>query len=240
MRGKPSSSKPRALICTFLLSLIWINLADAQVKTLKSENTSGRKGKYFLPENWKKKKTPLMLLLHGSSIDGNAILKIFKKSAKQERFIIVAPDSVNSIGWQLSNDPSQPTEDQRHIQNCLNEVMSIPGLRTDTSKVLAVGVSAGGAIATYLGSNNSFFKKMASVHGGVPLSLLGSNDIPVWLSTGTNDLLRTPQEVSYYASELSKRFTSVSYKEYEVGHQVATKEKKDLVRWWLKGKANQK
>lgn len=207
---------------------------DAIFTNLKTTNSTGRKGVYFLPKNYRLKTLPIMLLFHGSSIDGKKIARIFKKLAGEENFIIIAPDSVNDYGWEYSLDSNSPSEDQRHIANCIEEVLALPHITIKTDKFLVAGVSAGGELAGFFGSNDSKFKSIAIMHGGVYSVGLGDNIVPVWLSTGTQDTLRPPTEVSGYQSILNARsFNDVVYHEYNVGHAVPEEEKIDLLEWWL-------
>ena len=50
---------------------------------LSSRNSGGRSGTYFLPENNRLQKLPVMLLFHGSSIAGKNVALIFKKLVGQ-------------------------------------------------------------------------------------------------------------------------------------------------------------
>ena len=201
----------------------------------KTQNSGGRKGTYFLPENYRLKTLPAMLLFHGSSIAGRNVALIFKELARQKKFIIIAPDSSDSSGWSYETDLQLMTEDQRHIEACLLELKRLPNLSIDSEYFLVAGISAGGELAAFYGSNDSRFSSFADMHGGVYLPSLGTNKIPLWLSTGTFDSLRPPSELQSYRDLLpGYGFNDVSYHEYPVAHEIPVQERVDLVNWWLK------
>ena len=205
---------------------------DAFFGKLPISNSGGRSGTLYLPKDYRLKAVPVMLLFHGSSIDGEDMAKVFKSLASKNDFIILAPDSVNTFGWELSSNPLQPTEDQRHIAAALDYLGTLPHL--SISSFIVAGMSAGGAVAAYYGSTDTRFNAMAILHGGIDYSLLGTHRIPVWLSTGTEDTLRPPQELQGYALQLPQLgFSTVRYEQYEIGHGIAKQERIDLVAWWL-------
>ena len=213
---------------------------SARVKTpeiegnVKVTNAGGRKGRYYLPKNYRLKSLPLMFILHGSSINGRKMVNLFRAEARKNDFIIVAPDSSDIRGWEISTDLNDPSADQVHIYSVLNEVSNLPGVNIDKTKVLIVGVSAGGALSALQGSNDEFFTAFAVLHGGVLEGSIGSNYVPVWLSTGSQDTLRTPKELLEYKDTLSSLgFLDVTYQEYDYGHEVLDSEKQNLLEWWL-------
>jgi predicted esterase len=197
-------------------------------------NSGERSGRYFLPKNYRLKTLPLMVIFHGSNTAGSNVLKLFKDLAKEKNFIIAAPDSSNPAGWDVPSDFSQPSEDQIHTYDVLDELYSLPDISIDHDRILIIGISAGGAMAAFLGTNDIQFKKIADLHGGVILNELGSNKVPFWLSTGTIDTLRPPAELIEYKSGLENlNFPTVEYHEYQEAHQVLQSEEEELINWWL-------
>ncbi|MCO6432562.1 MAG: hypothetical protein J5J00_17040 [Deltaproteobacteria bacterium] len=226
--GGFAASKARSKSFTFSTR---VKTAQLEAR-LKTENSTGRSGSYFLPKNYRLKSLPLMVVLHGSSIEGETILKIFKMHAKAGQFFILAPDSVNEWGWEISTDT--PTEDQLHIGRSLQEFLELPHLSINTDKVMIAGVSAGGTVASFIGSRNELFTHIAVLHGGAGLSFIGDHRAPFWLSTGTQDTLRPPGEVSGYTEPLKVLgFSPVSYSEFAGGHEVPEAERSALIEWWL-------
>lgn len=209
-------------------------LSKAKFERISVQTSTGRSGVYFLPKDYRNKKRPAMLLFHGSSIDGSKIARLFGSLARKKRFIIIAPDSTQTFGWEISLDSQTPTQDQAHIEACLQEVLGTRGVRIDTNKFLVAGVSAGGALAAYYGSTDTRFSALAVLHGGVDIPSVGVHTIPVWLSTGSQDRLRPPSELMSYISLLNAQsFTDITYNEYESGHEVKRPERKALINWWL-------
>lgn len=201
--------------------------------SLKSTNLSGRRGTVFLPKNYRKRTLPAMVLFHGSAGNGKIIADVFKNSAHSRSFIIVAPDSIDEAGWEISESLSQPTDDERHIEDCIQELLSMP--HVSISSLIVAGMSAGAPVAALYGSNDSRFESFAVFHGAINLETLGSNHVPVWLSTGSSDTLVTPQREQGYQSSLTALgFPEVVYSEYDIGHGIATKERKAFVAWWLR------
>ena len=200
--------------------------------SLEAVNGGGRKGWVFLPKNYRLNPLPAMLLFHGSSIDGKAQLDIFKSLARKNKLIVLAPDSINSAGWELSLDPSKPSGDQAHIAQCLSELLAIPPV--SISRFLVAGVSAGGAVAAYYGSHDLRYSAMAVLHGGVDISSLGANRVPVWLSTGSEDTLRPPAELQSYQRRMQAlNFPEVLYREFSAGHEVNEDERLEMFSWFL-------
>lgn len=208
---------------------------EATFGQLKSQNIGGRNGTYFLPANYRFKPMPTMLLFHGSSIAGLNVALIFKKLAKKHNFIIIAPDSTDTRGWFYETDLKLKTGDQIHIETCLSELKQFPNLQIDPKHFMVAGISAGGELAAFYGSNEVRFSHLANLHGGIDLQSLGSNKVPVWLSTGSRDKLRPPSELfSYYLTLPSLGFDLVDYQEYDVAHEIPEQERADLVQWWLR------
>ncbi len=225
---KASKSSKKTFYVTMQVS------SEEIIADFTTTNSGGRKGQYFLPENYRQKTLPLMIAFHGSSISGSNMINAYKKLARQNDFIIFAPDSTNPAGWYLSDDYNDPSVDQIHFYNLYQELLSLPQIKIDSSKVLISGTSAGGSLAALLGSHDSVFTHIAVIHGGVYIEDLGTNRVPFWLSTGSEDTLRTPSELKSYAEALKLlNFPLVSYMEYPVPHQVPDDEKQDLISWWL-------
>ncbi len=199
---------------------------------LKTVNSAGRNGTLFLPKNYRLKSVPVMLLFHGSSASGKAIANAFHLLAQKNGFVIIAPDSVDVAGWQISRDLNTASLDQQHIAACLAELAALPNI--SISKFLVAGHSAGAIVASFYGSNDSRFSAFAVLHGGIVLSALGANNVPVWLSTGSSDSIFPPAELNLYESALKVAGTnSVTSREYATDHSIDDKESKDLVSWWL-------
>lgn len=95
---------------------------------ITTSNSSGRNGTVFLPQDYRLKRVRAMLLFHGSSIDGRTMANVFKSSARSKGFVILAPDSTDERGWEISDRPNNPSADQIHVENCLAELTRLPHL----------------------------------------------------------------------------------------------------------------
>ncbi len=174
-----------------------------------------------------------MLIFHGSFVNGEAMVNTFVKLAKKRGFIIVAPDSSSELGWLVGDTPDEVTIDYEHAVKCLNEILGIKGVSV-SEKMLSIGISAGGSTAAFFGTHDTSFSHMAISHGGIIASGLGEHILKTWLSTGISDTLRTTKELQGYIPILSELgFSSVTYNEYDYGHDVKGPEKIELVDWWL-------
>ncbi|MCB0320493.1 MAG: hypothetical protein KDD60_06155 [Bdellovibrionales bacterium] len=206
---------------------------------LLTRNSADRTGAYFLPKGFAKKPKPLMVGFHGQDGAGRSIVGAFERLAKEFGFIIVAPSSRYTpegiAAWEIGTEPEDPfTEDYFHTDSCMNEVFGFEGVTIDTSHILAIGYSAGGAVAPYFATNREEFTHFAVLHGGTVLGSLGENVVPGWYSTGTNDTLRTPTELQLYVNALSKLgYDDLRFTEYDTDHGLIDKELRQVVEWWL-------
>lgn len=208
---------------------------EEKTGTFSLTNSGGRNGQYFLPKNYRLKAMPLLVVFHGSNISGSNVLKLFKEKARSEGFIILAPDSSDPRGWHVPEKFDEPSEDQSHFYGVLNELKSLPHLNFMPDKIMIAGISAGGAMSAFLGSQDSQFSHIAVLHGGLYTEDFGSTRVPFWLSTGSQDTLRTPSELKSYQIALQALgFPQVDYNEYNAAHQVLSDEVADILNWWLK------
>lgn len=204
---------------------------------LKTLNSSEYSGSYYLPKNYALKPRPLIVALHGQDIFGNDMIHLLREDAKKSKAIIVAPDSrifPDGIkSWELSEVAGEGNVDYQHVQACITELLLLPGITINEEKILVLGVSAGGSSAGYLATNDSRFTELAILHGGIRSFGHGLNRPRAWLSTGTTDLLRTPEEVSGYIPLLEELgFVENTYQEFVAGHNVPREELEALFEWW--------
>lgn len=113
--------------------------------TLKTANSSGRKGTYYLPDGYQGRALPAAVLLHGSGSSGSAMVALFKSLADTYKFIIIAPDSVKPTYWMAMRGTYYASEDETHVERCLAEVKKMTGVKIASNRVLLAGFS--GALA---------------------------------------------------------------------------------------------
>lgn len=208
-----------------------------EMGTLEATNASGRHGTYFLPKGFNGTPLPVMVAYHGTGGSGEGMVNAFLGLARSRGFIIVAPDSRQSPSgqwtWEVGNRPGEVTPDFTFTQECVGEVLSRPGVMDDPARWIAVGFSGGGSSAPYFATNDSRLGKYGVLHGGAFAGGLGSNVIPGWFSTGTDDTIREPWRVMGDAASVEALGFPVVYREFPGGHTLGDEEKKALVLWWL-------
>ena len=209
----------------------------SETRVLSSRNAAGRSGIAFLPHQLSDGPRPLLVLFHGTGGSGSAILEAFKGIAEQRGILLVAPDSGRSPdgawNWQVADAPGELTDDRRHATKCIDEVLALPGVRVDMTRVLAAGHSGGASSAPYLASHDSRFSAFAVLHGGVFPGGLGSNRIRGWFSTGDSDTLRTPESVRNAASSSAGVTGPLTLRTFAGGHELSPPEVQGLIDWWL-------
>ena len=207
---------------------------SAVTATLETLNSGGRSGTYYLPKNYPLKSLPVVLLFHGSGINGLAMVREFRAYAREREFVIIAPDSNDPLGWEVGTSPGEQTIDYLHTLAVLEEALAIEDLTIDSNFFLAAGVSAGASSAAFIATNDIRFTAFAVMHGGAFISGFGLNQVPAWFSTGTQDQLRPPAELTSYVNTLkSQGYPNVEYHQYDSGHTLIPAEKEDMLSWWL-------
>jgi poly(3-hydroxybutyrate) depolymerase len=164
--------------------------------TLTTKNSAGRSGAYFLPSGYAGRALPLLVAIHGTNGSGGAMVQFFREAAEREKFIVVAPDSRatpdGKDSWEVGDHAGEITPDYLHVKACVAEVLAMPGVRLDPTRVLIAGHSGGGSTAPYVATNEEPYTAFAVLHGGVFASGLGKRSVRGWFSTGKSDGMRGP------------------------------------------------
>ncbi|MCB0329759.1 MAG: hypothetical protein KDD70_08845 [Bdellovibrionales bacterium] len=226
-----TSSKPTSRSYTHKLSRA---AGDGKLQT---QNSFGRTGGYYLPPNFDKGPKPMMVAFHGQGAAGSSIVNAFSSLAKEFGFIIVAPSSgltpEGEAAWEIGTEPNEFSNDFFHTQDCMEEVRGFKNVQIDPGQVLAIGYSAGGAVAPYFATNNEEFTHFAVLHGGTHRGGFGDKIIPGWYSTGINDDLRSPTELQGYITQLTLAgFNDLTFMTYDTDHGLAKEELRQVVKWW--------
>lgn len=130
---------------------------------------------------------PLVILLHGSGRNGMSQAEKWRDLAKKERFVIAAPDSANSSGWQI------PQDGPDYIRDVVEFMASKYPI--DKRRVYLFGHSAGAIMALNLTLFESEYFAATVAHAGVLPKQLHSmiseakRKVPISLIVGTNDNL---------------------------------------------------
>lgn len=205
-------------------------------RTLRAPTSTGRRGAYYLPAAYASRPLPLLVILHGTGGNGSAMILRWRTLAERDGFIAVAPDSVSVAGvWLVEQRSGGATEDHRHVVECVREVLALPDVRVDRSRVLIAGFSVGGAAALHIASHEDVFTAFAVLHGHVPDGM-GPRRVPGWMSTGDRDRLRTVESITTGADRLRQRegFPEVETRVFRADHALGEEELTALVAWWLR------
>src|SRR5262245_58195621 len=207
-------------------------------RTILATTETGRNGAYYLPPNYESEALPLLVILHGTNGKGSFMVWRLRGFADRERFLLVAPDSVNPAGvWGVGQRPEEVTGDYRHVMRCLHEVLALPGVRVDPARVLIAGYSVGGSLAPYLASHEDMFGAFAVLHGHVVPGGIGARRVRGWFSAGDRDRRRTVEQVRIAAEHMARReqFPEIETRVFASDHALGDEELSALVAWWLRG-----
>jgi poly(3-hydroxybutyrate) depolymerase len=210
--------------------------AEARTVTLRTTNSSGRSGTYYIPRS-RAAHVPLLVFFHGTGGVGADGIAAFRSLADQDGFAILAPDSRVSpsgeLTWQVGDHPGDVTDDRRHVMSCLQEMLVGEHLAIDPAHVLAVGHSGGGSSAPYLATNEEPFTAFAVLHGGAFPGGFGARRMAGWFSTGSADPIRPPPTVQSAADATRAAGFDVSIRVFPGGHGLGEDERAAVVKWWL-------
>ncbi|HCP44943.1 MAG TPA: hypothetical protein DIU15_02795 [Deltaproteobacteria bacterium] len=206
--------------------------------SLKTTNSVGRSGSYFLPARAAGEPLALLAGYHATGGAGSGFLSTFVDLARTHGFAIVAPDSrISPDGqytWEVGNLANEVTPDYSHMLACIDELTARPDATLGDGRILAAGHSGGASSAPYIATNEDRFQAFAVLHGGVIAGGIGEHLIPGWFSTGENDTIRSPehlQEQMDYMTALG--FSDLELHIYPGGHGISDQEASEMVAWWL-------
>ena len=117
----------------------------------------------------------------------------------------------------------------------VGEVLALPGVQVDRSRILVAGFSAGSGLAAHLATHEDVFTALAVLHGHVLVESLGPRRVRAWLSAGDRDRVRSVAQVRATADELERRagFREVTAPVFRADHSLGDEELAALVAWWL-------
>jgi phospholipase/carboxylesterase len=210
--------RPALVVAAFVAVVIGPGCLDAgdgtpHLGTLKTRNSGGRTGSYYVPAHESGAHLPVLVALHGTGDAGRAMVGAFRDLADARRFVIVAPDSRRSPNgqwtWQVGDKPDDVTEDLRNVVASLDEVADHLGPTVDLTRVLIVGYSGGASAAPYIASNRGPFSAFGVLHGGVFANGLGARHVRGWFSTGARDPARPPVHVKRALEDTRARASGI-------------------------------
>ena len=117
---------------------------------------------------------------------------------------------------------------------CIAE-LAAGGVSIDPKRVLVAGHSGGGSSAPYLATNEEPFTAFAVLHGGAFPGGFGKRRVRGWFSTGSNDTIRSPDDVRSAYEESRSPGSAFEMHVFEGGHAIGDEERRAVVAWWLGG-----
>ena len=187
----------------FVLALL---SAAASASAKPEKNTTKFDGKErtyytFAPEKISAP-APLLLLLHGSGRDGMTQIDEWKTLAEKEGLVLVAPNSLNSREWSMSED--RP--------DFFHEIIEATKVKypVDGKRMYVFGHSAGAVFALYMGVMESQYFAAVGVHAGAmrddffPYLDLAKRKLPLAIWVGTEDAYFSLAVVRNTQNELKK------------------------------------
>jgi predicted esterase len=212
------------------------SVVSPRIVNLRTKNTSGRSGAYYIPVTHPAL-LPLLVIFHGTGSSGARALGAFRALADESGFAILGPDSRaapdGSLTWEVGDHPGDITDDRRHVMACLHEMLEGEHLDLDPAHILAVGHSGGGSSAPYLATNEEPFTAFAVMHGGAFPGGFGARRVRGWFSTGSADSIRPPAMVGAAAEDTRRAGLEVGMRVFNGGHEMGEEERAEIVRWWL-------
>ncbi len=193
-------------------------------------------------------KTPLLLLLHGFGANEDDLFSL--APYLDERFMIVsarAPVTIrpHSYAWFNLNFTPEGViidlEEARQNLNTLHKFISelIDSYQIDRHSVYLMGFSQGAmmslAIAlTYPGTATAVVsmsgRLLSHTFNGIPEkdALIG---LPIFVAHGTRDEVLPIQHARDARASLSEFPVDLTYREYDMGHEISAESIDDIMRW---------
>ncbi len=177
----------RVLWAAFTLLVLTCPAAQAEVvkQTIELDGVS-RSYYLYIPENVKAQPVPLLVLLHGSTQDGERIMRLWKDRADQDGFVLVAPNALRMDGWRMADDGPQ------FILAVLKAVVT--QAQIDGRRIYLFGQSGGAVFALNISMLESEFFAATAIHAGswrTPDEFLllpfGTRKIPLAIIIGDRD-----------------------------------------------------
>ena len=169
---------------------------------------------------------PLIVLLHGSTIDGRRYVKKYRDLAEQFGYALLAPSSTLGYYWHSDYDFGP-------VLGMIEEVVATHNI--DTHRIYAGGSSAGGhSVYSFALENRKVFSAFFSLSGrlnpAVPNYVVAKADgMPVFLMTGDADPLVPWRMVEASKERLEAAGADVTYRLIPGGDHASPKDPDNLV-----------
>jgi poly(3-hydroxybutyrate) depolymerase len=146
---------------------------------------------------------PLLIVLHGSGGRGNSIIRPWLELARQNGFVVAAPNSLNTMYWKLHDDSPEVFRDL---------VLAIAREHAiDTRRIYLFGQSGGAVYALTLSVLESEFFAATAIHAGswrerreFEALRFARRKIPIEIFIGSHDQYFTVKSVQDTVAALRK------------------------------------
>lgn len=198
-----------------------------------------RTGWYYLPADYDKRILPVLVMFHGSGMNGYDMLNVLRRPADKFKFAVIAPESHNSLFW-YDSKPGQPfTSDWDHAESCFQYVQGLSGVRFNRRKIAYGGFSRGGYAAGALATRVGRATHALIFHSSVHPNEMGRNIVPMWFSSGKQDPIFPASKVLRAVKTLKAKkpqlYGHVKTKFFTGRHQIRNKFEVDsAVDWWFR------
>ncbi len=180
---------------------------------------------------------PLLVLLHGATQQGRALVDRFRDDAAETGAIVIAPQSRRKT-WDLVRSYGRNGyqgmsfgEDVGRVDGLLSELFSRYAI--DPERVAIAGFSDGASYSLSLGLNNTeLFSAVAAIAPGLTAPWGAGRPVRVFIAHGENDRV-LPVEISRdgLAPQLSTAGFAVETYFFDGGHEVTEATLDQLFRW---------
>lgn len=195
----------------------------------------------YIPKTYNaKKKTPLIVLLHGLRSNPSQIIRYkgIVTEAEKRGYVLVAPFGYNERGWYGSrgkgkagpafgkaNDPENLGElSEKDVMNVVKIIRS--EFTIDPKRIFLLGHSMGGGGALHLAATYPHVWTglgcLAPAFKGPYTNLAKLKHLPTLVITGDKDFLVPVKGVRRWVEEMKKLDMNIFYKEIEGGRHFGT------------------
>jgi len=195
------------------------------------ELAGGRDGLLYVPASYRPDRAaPLVLALHGATGNGLRQLGGWRAAAEAHGFIVVAPDSRGGT-WDAVRGGFGP--DVTFIDSALASVFR--RCHVDATRMIIAGFSDGASYALTLGLiNGDLFQKVVAYSPGFIVPGEWTGQPKLFLSHGRADPILPIDQASRRLVVLLRRGGySVTYREFDGGHEVPEAIRSEAVEWML-------
>jgi len=174
---------------------------------------------------------PLLVLLHGAGGSGETLLRRIASAAEEAGIAVLAPDSRDST-WDGIRD--RFGRDVAFIDRALQRVFET--VSVDPARVAIGGFSDGATYAISLGLiNGDLFRRVVAFSPGFVIPGTNHGTPQFFVSHGRADRILPIDECSRaIVPRLQQRGYTVTFKEFDGGHQVPPDVAAEAMRWVAK------